>query len=67
MGMRQILDDSTDSATSDDDGDTVTPDISFTPEEIVLRRLQVTAEERVIEQATIGHQHLNVKWSDVDA
>ena len=28
MGLRQILDDSTDSATSDDDGDTVTPDIS---------------------------------------
>ena len=28
MGLRQILDDSTDSATSDDDGDTVTRDIS---------------------------------------
>ena len=28
MGLRQILDDSTDSATSDEDGDTVTPDIS---------------------------------------
>ena len=62
MGLRQILDDSTDSATSVDDGDTVTPDISFTPEEILLRRLQVTAEEqRVIERATIG-QHQNVKW-----
>ena len=28
MGLRQILDDSTDSATSDEDGDTVTHDIS---------------------------------------
>ena len=62
MGLRQIIDDSTDTATSDEGGDTVTRDISFTPEEIVVRRLQVTAEERtVIEQATIG-QHLNVKW-----
>ena len=62
MGLRQILDDSTDSATSDDAGDTVTPGVSFTPEEIVSRRLQVTAEEqRDIEQETIG-QHQNVKW-----
>ena len=29
LGLRQILDDSTDSATSDDAGDTVTPDISY--------------------------------------
>ena len=65
MGLHQILDDSTDSATSDEDSDT--SDISFTPDEIVLRRLQAAAEEqRVIELATIG-QHLNVKWSDVDA
>ena len=64
MGLRQILvDDSTGTATSDDDGDTVTPGISFTPEEILLRRLQVTDEEqRVIERATIG-QHLNVMWT----
>ena len=66
MGLRQIPDDSTDTATSDDAGDTVTPDISLTPEEIVLRRLRATAEERVIERATIS-QHLNVNWSDVDA
>ena len=41
MGLRQI---NTDRATSDEDGDT--HDVSFTPEEIVLRSLQVTVEEQ---------------------
>ena len=57
MGLRQIMHCSTDTTTTDDDGDS--DNLSFTPEEIVLRRLQVTPEEQSrIEQATIG-QHLN--------
>ena len=53
----QIIHYSTDTATADEDGDS--DNLSFTPEEIVLRRLQVTPEEQSrIEQATIG-QHLN--------
>ena len=60
MGLRQIMDSSTDTATTDEDGDS--DNLSFTPEEIVLRRLQVTPEEQSrIEQATIG-QHLNAEW-----
>ena len=60
MGLRQILDDSTDTASSEngDNSDV----ISFTPDEIVLQRLQVTADEqRHIEQSTVG-QHLNPQW-----
>ena len=60
MGLRQILDSSTDTATPDNDDDQDT--VSFTPDEIVLRRLQVTVDERShIERATIG-QHLNPEW-----
>ena len=60
MGLRQILDDSTDTASSDE-GDS-SEVISFTPDEIVLQRLQVTADDqRHIEQSTRG-QHLNPQW-----
>ena len=60
MGLHQIMDSSIDSVITDDDGDS--DNLSFTLEEIVLRRLQATPEEQSrIEQATIG-QHLNAEW-----
>ena len=60
MGLRQLLDSSTDTASPDNDDDQDT--VSFTPDEIVLRRLQVTVDERqLIERTTIG-QHLNPEW-----
>ena len=60
MGLRQMLDDSTDTASSEEGDNSEV--ISFTPDEIVLQRLQVTADEqRHIEQTTVG-QHLNPQW-----
>ena len=60
MGLRHILDDSTDTASSEEGDNSEV--ISFTPDEIVLQHLQVTADEQChIEQSTVG-QHLNPQW-----
>ena len=60
MGLRQI---NTDRATSDEDGDT--RDVSFTPEEIVLRRLQVTVEEQHASRKKSQHQSVGPEKSGV--